>query len=153
VITEEMLAQVRAEVAADKARAKAARTKVFLIDERPDGDWYVEDVRLWWDNGGLANEVRNAIGLTAYHRERRCAACGRRYLGHRSRRYCSDECRKPAKVAAAKKQTESRRTGKHEEWVNYSFTCETCGKKDTWYRKTRRYCSDACRQMAYRRRV
>lgn len=74
--------------------------------------------------------------------ERRCARCQSPFTGHKSRRYCSVECRKAVKVVpwnAGLRGTPGRpRTGT-------TIPCEHC--REPFYRREgepRRYCSSAC---------
>lgn len=68
-----------------------------------------------------------------------CAWCGRPMLGSRYRGHCSYECEHETEKAA-------RRV------VHEPIACEQCGAAFVPARVPAAYCSNACRQRAYRRR-
>ena len=75
---------------------------------------------------------------------RRCEVCERWMVSTRRTLYCSERCRK----RAAWKRERQRR---HDD--RPLVTCEACGEPVPHAeRRTRRYCSHACRQRAYRER-
>jgi endogenous inhibitor of DNA gyrase (YacG/DUF329 family) len=84
---------------------------------------------------------------------RECSRCGRKFFTHQFAgvSYCSDRCaqqeridrRREQRAHARERARKARKPGK----------CEACGAKlQDQIRKTKRFCSDACRQWAYRRR-
>jgi hypothetical protein len=62
--------------------------------------------------------------------------------------FCSREC---VQAAAQERRTERRRQDR--ERKAKPIKCEQCGSMRPPERSTRRYCSDVCRQKAYRRRI
>lgn len=85
-----------------------------------------------------------------------CAWCGRRcsVVWQRQRRWqsCSDHCAYELKKQAQRERREATRG------VVHSYTCGICGdeftsSRSSWLRSRRpTYCSNACRQKAYRQR-
>lgn len=72
---------------------------------------------------------------------RRCAYCGRGFYGAMARRYCSDDCGERTRNA---RRNRSR--------VPTARPCVECGARFTPPRADGQYCSNACRQKAYRER-
>lgn len=101
--------------------------------------------------------------MTKYLLHKTCAVCGAAMLGNNKRRFCSDACRqkwyRQGKAeeegrtygdthARAKKTARTKATQRHED------TCKQCGRAIVFDGNAtrRRYCSDRCRQAAYRAR-
>jgi hypothetical protein len=130
--------------------------------------WFVGNIELRFDKSycarrrrhpGLDWETRSQLGLGGhciYLRD--CTTCRRKFLGAPTARYCSEECRHPAKLAAAARQ--------QAQWAEMMkqyrarLRCGTCGEPIPDRKRLRgdpirdgsSYCSNACRQKAYRRR-
>jgi hypothetical protein len=86
------------------------------------------------------------------YQPRQCSRCGRSFLvrGHGELwccvSYCSRECQQADR-------NERRREQRHDcKPISKPIKCARCGNSVPPERSTRRYCSDACRQAAYRQR-
>lgn len=92
----------------------------------------------------------------------KCEICGKEFLKKKSAHYCSPECRAVAQWAR-KFERRNERTPTQDEVLEFMLwretgrvepkTCEHCGKEFTppWsWRKTAKYCSNACAQEAWR---
>jgi hypothetical protein len=88
------------------------------------------------------------------YRPRKCARCGDSFLvrGHSGFgcyvSYCSHECQQANRNEQRAEQRERERQRRQRKPIK----CARCGKRVPPERSTRRYCSDACRQAAYRQR-
>jgi hypothetical protein len=88
--------------------------------------------------------------------KKQCSGCGRLFLGRGSAwaapYYCSDECRQDAR--RLRRETKRRLARKvRERELEGKFTCADCDTEIMFPSRTsRRYCSNSCRQRAYRRR-
>jgi endogenous inhibitor of DNA gyrase (YacG/DUF329 family) len=60
--------------------------------------------------------------------------------------YCSRECQQADRNERRREQRHDRKP------ISKPIKCARCGKRVPPERSTRRYCSDACRQQAYRQR-
>jgi predicted nucleic acid-binding Zn ribbon protein len=84
--------------------------------------------------------------------ERHCIQCGKEFLLEFiteiliQKQYCSDTCRLKATALARKNRKQAER--------QLHNNCTVCGKsmQQTEFGKIKRYCSDACKQAAYRNR-
>jgi hypothetical protein len=93
--------------------------------------------------------IRRAVNVESTCRaekERECEICGTLFLGSTSKKYCSDECRREAKIA----QNRAYRNKLN----SPAIECAECGKK---FKRASggpsAYCSDKCRNTARNRRV
>jgi hypothetical protein len=149
-------------------------TKV-VVQRRPDGRLFAGNVEVQHDwrrhlvakirgevylgpPPRLTDETEELLGISSRcYRLHTCKTCSRDFLGSPSARYCSPECRKPAQMAAAAKQEAQRAEGRREEMARHGF-CGCCGKPLRERKRLREvdvrpnYCSNACRQRAYRQR-
>jgi predicted nucleic acid-binding Zn ribbon protein len=89
-------------------------------------------------------------------RERTCKLCGQQFLGRGHERsgltptslyYCSDAC---AHNARNQRRRKTDMLARREAVETQPRHCAVCGERMPWRRGTRRYCSNACRQAAYR---
>jgi hypothetical protein len=103
----------------------------------------------------LSEETRRGLGMTTRHaRLSRCAGCGEFFIGHFSACLCSPECRatRKAKTVAKASAKRSERTlwwRARQDWIR----CEYCEMYfNNYLRRSSRFCSNACRQAAYRAR-
>jgi endogenous inhibitor of DNA gyrase (YacG/DUF329 family) len=84
----------------------------------------------------------------------RCSRCGERF--HSRRRFemlCSDACRQEAKGESQRRQIAKRSERRAEHRAALIVACQRCGKPvANPSRSTRAFCSNACRQAAYRGR-
>jgi hypothetical protein len=93
-------------------------------------------------------------------RKRSCLCCGRTFIPRRRHQhYCSRVCRLDARrLRRGERRYYARRT-REQASFRASFTptpdavCATCGTGLHRERVTRRYCSNRCRQRAYRGRI
>jgi hypothetical protein len=85
-----------------------------------------------------------------------CTTCRLEFIGSPHARYCSDECRRPAKIAAAARQRA--RWAEMLKRDHARARCAACSKPISDRQRLRmdpfepNYCSNACRQKAYRRK-
>jgi predicted nucleic acid-binding Zn ribbon protein len=91
---------------------------------------------------------------------RQCRRCGRQFTPHRRhQRYHDRACRLAARSSRRNHQRWRQRSELEQASFRASFTatpdavCVVCGTGMYRGRATRRYCSNACRQRAKRRRV
>lgn len=149
---QEMLAAVKAE----QAEEAAQRRMRIAVDGR-DGRLFAGNVQVTTDYDRRIHEhVRQALSLSAYSRMHRCAECNAWFIAYRAARLCSAECRKKAQAKRSQKANEKRRESRQywrqrsreEIWIK----CAHCGEEKEADRRTRRFCSDPCRQAAYRKR-
>jgi hypothetical protein len=143
-----------------------------MIEER-DGGWFVGEVKVTcWPGGRPDEEVREALCLPRHSRVRRCLACKRPFIGHWHAMTCSPDCARARvqqkyeaakaieaqrraernqRIAAekAKREAERARNAAQNAWYCRPL-CDHCRKNMIRTRSTRRFCSNACRQAAYR---
>jgi hypothetical protein len=100
----------------------------------------------------LSEETRDALGLFAHARLICCDACKTRFIAHFAARMCSPECRAAGRKKFYRKAIEKRSAfrawkRKHGDDV----LCKRCENAiDGAERRSRLFCSNACRQAAYR---
>jgi endogenous inhibitor of DNA gyrase (YacG/DUF329 family) len=83
----------------------------------------------------------------AYATPRICAHCGDMFNGVRDAKYCSDRCVNDAYIVRRRERARLRRANAN--------TCVVCGspvEQVGGLVKIRLYCSNACKQKAYRQR-
>lgn len=117
------------------------------------------------------SECRKRFGMprASYGREtlrgapvRSCTHCDKLIHGRRSQ-YCSDACkqaayrkRKDPGVGDWSRKSDRAQKAVHTKQTTYiKLTCEHCGDERSWTIASgalRRYCSDKCKQAAYRQR-
>jgi hypothetical protein len=106
--------------------------------------------------GHIHPTVRHELRLCNHARFLCCKVCEGRFIAHQSALYCSPECRKSvAKQAVARYRAKQKANAKWWREREDSWICEGCGDDahvPVRQRKSRRFCSDACRQLAYRKR-
>ena len=119
--------------------------RIVVIE--PSGALICEGVPLRATTAGiLDSHSMNALGLRESDRLLQCLTCGQLFIGHYASRCCSPDC---AKVRVADR-ADRRKQDKADERRG---TCPVCGSGTEPERSTGVYCSVACRQKAYRRRV
>jgi len=87
--------------------------------------------------------------LTHSHYPRACSRCGKSFLALRGGTvYCSRECQQ----ADRNERRAEKRAAERQRHPRKPIKCARpgCGRSVPPERSTRRYCSDACRQAAYR---
>lgn len=74
----------------------------------------------------------------------KCVVCGDAFISSREAKYCSQRCINDAAIAARKAKAEAKRQA--------AKVCAVCGQSvdQTPSAKIRVYCSQACKQRAYR---
>jgi endogenous inhibitor of DNA gyrase (YacG/DUF329 family) len=118
------MSEIEALLAKCKAEAKAERPRRVLA--RPAG-----------------------FGFSNY-RERNCSRCGRQFFSTGYVDYCSNQCQQADRNERRREQRAQERASRRRE----PGKCVVCGTKLVdQVRSTLRYCSDACRQQAYRSRA
>jgi hypothetical protein len=99
-------------------------------------------------NDGLDARPRRFDSRARIHR----CTCGAYFIAHRTVTACL-ACRRKVEAARLRAYTAERSAKRAEARRNRSGQCERCGKPTPIERSTRRYCSPACRQAAYRERL
>jgi hypothetical protein len=103
------------------------------------------------DTDEIRRDLAQAHDLHRYH-PTPCLRCGGSFLlrgpGYYAR-YCSRECQQADRNGRRAEQREQERQRRDREPI----MCAQCGNPVPPERSTRRYCSDACRQRAYRQRA
>jgi hypothetical protein len=97
-------------------------------------------------------QTRRDLAHGLHHYElRQCSRCSRSFFTHHSGGvlYCSRECQQ----ADRNERRAERRKRERQHHPRKPIKCAHCGKRVPPERSTRRYCSDACRQAAYRKRI
>lgn len=95
-----------------------------------------------------------SLTTSTANQPRECSRCGGSFLvrGHGGLycgvSYCSRECQQ-----ADRNERRAEKRGQERERQREPVECVRCGKGVPPERSTRRYCSDACRQAAYRERT
>jgi hypothetical protein len=94
------------------------------------------------------------VGLSSKARLHRCVGCGAPFIAPPSARLCSDECRDAGKRESRAREIAKRSQRRNERRAALNVECRQCGKPvEGPSRSTRGYCSNACRQAAYRERA
>jgi len=120
-------------------------------------------------SGGCQAEGRKSFGMprpTSYghemlRRSRSCAHCDK--LHRRHSQYCSNACKQaayrkrkdPGAGDWSRKSERAQKAVRTKQSTYVELTCEHCGDKRSWTIASgalRRYCSDKCKQAAYRQR-
>src|ERR1700758_2286062 len=124
-----------------------------------DGKLFAGDVRVyisedfsWHGTARLFEDTREGLRLWDHARLIKCRQCGGKFIGHHAARLCSQECIAAAKKLVQRKAIEKR--SKLRSWVKEhgdARRCKICDREMYGTRKTRKYCSNACRQAAYRK--
>jgi hypothetical protein len=84
-------------------------------------------------------------------RRHTCTICGTVFVGHFSRRQCSDPCRTQAVRSRGRVSQQNIRDERYEPLE--PVECAACGAKTERLRSDKRYCSAQCRTAASRRRA
>ena len=100
------------------------------------GDFIMYDNRPTDEEQQQLIDYANRNGITL----KKCPVCNR-YIPEYGNVYCSDRCKNDAYI--------ERRHQRHEEQLQK--ICVVCGKEFTAKRTDTKYCSNACKQSAYRR--
>jgi hypothetical protein len=104
----------------------------------------------------LTKDTLDALDLSRHAHLIRCSQCGQQFIGHASRRLCSQPaCRAATRRAAVAKYDAKARTRPRvgAKQPDIGRDCEVCDKPMDFARRSRRYCSNRCRQAAHRQRV
>ncbi len=78
---------------------------------------------------------------------RKCVFCGDTFKGVRDAKYCSYRCVNDAYIARRRERRRQRRAN-----ANKCIVCGAHVEQASGCVKLRRYCSNACKQRAYRQR-
>jgi hypothetical protein len=136
----------RAEFAATEAARRTHRRSGVPLTERTA--WKIDDALT------AASGSNMPVYLSDKARLHRCVRCGAPFLAHPSARLCSPDCRTQAKRESQGKQIAKRTESRNQRRVALRLECRQCGKEvESLSRSTRAFCSDACRQAAYRSRL
>ncbi|MBV8402374.1 MAG: hypothetical protein JOZ17_27185 [Acetobacteraceae bacterium] len=140
-----------------------------LVEHRADG-LFAGAVRVCASDGcgRLDRDTAEALGLSGHDRLHQCVTCGRGFIGFHARKACSDECakqrtqwhfdREKAKNAERRRLAEEAKAAARAAYSGRAAghsrpTCEECFQPiPARKRCSRQYCSNACRQSAYRAR-
>jgi hypothetical protein len=94
------------------------------------------------------------VGLDPSARLHRCVGCGAPFIAHPAARLCSPECRTAFKRASQRKASSKRTIRRGERRAALRVRCRQCGEPvERASRRQRAFCSNACRQAAYRARA
>jgi endogenous inhibitor of DNA gyrase (YacG/DUF329 family) len=94
------------------------------------------------------------VGLDSMSRLHKCVRCGAPFVAHASARLCSGECRIAFKRASQRRASAKRTIKRDERRAALMIRCRQCGDPvERASRRQRAFCSNACRQAAYRARV
>jgi hypothetical protein len=140
----------------EERRDLCISTRVFPVEER-DGGLFAGAVRVFTCDcaGRLEADTCDALQVCNHARLITCRVCGGRFIGHRARHGCSDTCRKVIAQRALEKHRQPPRTTeppKPRPKRARVMICGYCWKRFEPKRSSREFCSDACRQAAYRER-
>jgi endogenous inhibitor of DNA gyrase (YacG/DUF329 family) len=147
------VAGVRIDAEVEAERAEVAATEAARRSHRWSGVPLAE--RTVWKVDALAAASGSNVPVYLSHKARlhRCARCGAPFLAHPSARGCSEECRTAFRRESQRKQIAKRTIKRVERRAALKVECRQCGKPvDAPSRSTRAFCSNACRQAAYRAR-
>jgi hypothetical protein len=101
----------------------------------------------------LAAGSNTPVGLRSNLRLHRCRQCGAGFIAHAAARLCSADCRKLAGKTSALKARATRTETRQRRRESLAVICRQCGVPiEGASRSTRAYCSEKCRQAAYRAR-
>jgi endogenous inhibitor of DNA gyrase (YacG/DUF329 family) len=92
------------------------------------------------------NRRRAETSVSFHYHPKQCARCNRPFFAYDAVSYCSRECQQADRNERRREQRHDRKP------ISKPIKCARCGKRVPPERSTRRYCSDACRQQAYRQR-
>jgi hypothetical protein len=94
------------------------------------------------------------VGIRYSVRLHRCRGCGTPFIAHHAARLCSDACRGLGRKASERRASGKRTVRRVERRASLKVQCRHCGGPvEGAARSTRAFCSDACRQAAYRARA
>jgi hypothetical protein len=94
------------------------------------------------------------VGLDPSARLHRCGACSAPFIAYASARLCSAECRTASKRASQRKASAKRTIRLDERRAALQVRCRQCGEPvESPSRASRAFCSNVCRQAAYRARA
>jgi len=131
--------------AMDDARRSFSRLGVTL-DERTV--WLIDDALTAKAQAAGSNMP---VGLDPRSRLHRCVRCGAPFIAHPAARLCSSECRTASKRASQRKASAKRTIKRDERRAALQVRCRQCGEPvESASRASRAFCSNACRQAAYR---
>src|SRR5215468_11619440 len=79
-----------------------------------------------------------------------CSICGHSFVGHFSRRQCSDPCR--AEAIRRRGRVSQQRIRDERRTVLRAVKCQWCKEKTPRQRRSKKYCTAQCRSAASRTR-
>jgi hypothetical protein len=102
----------------------------------------------------VAAGANRPVGLDPSARLHRCGACSAPFIAYASARLCSAECRTASKRASQRKASAKRTIRRDERRAALQVRCRQCGGRiESPSRASRVFCSNVCRQAAYRARA
>ncbi len=145
--------EVSGEIEACRALADAYRSfgrSGVILDERTL--WLIDDAL---SAEALAAGSNMPVCLSGKAtRLHRCVGCGAPFIAHPAARLCSAECRTAFKRASQRKASVKRTIWRNERPATLRVRCRQCGEPvEGASRASRAFCSNACRQAAYRARA
>ena len=143
VSTRERRRKIRHDGGPDYHDVKARKTGLFVGATRVD-------IGVLSDGEWLSFDAERALKLSGHARLHHCA-CGAWFIDHWAAKTCL-ACRKATILARARAYTAERAANRKRARKNRKGRCYHCRKPMPVERGTRRYCSSACRQAAYRER-
>jgi predicted nucleic acid-binding Zn ribbon protein len=145
------VAGVRINISAEREAWRAmddARSGVRLDDNRLDR---IDDAL---SAKALIRGSNRPVGLDPSARLHRCVGCGAPFIAHPAARLCSAECRIAFQRASQRKASAKRSIKRDERRAALRVRCRQCGEPvESASRRQRAFCSNACRQAAYRARA
>jgi hypothetical protein len=94
------------------------------------------------------------VGLDARSRLHSCVRCGARFIAPPAARLCSAECGIASGRASQRKASAKRTIRREERRAALQVPCRQCGEPvESPSRASRAFCSNVCRQAAYRARA
>jgi hypothetical protein len=94
------------------------------------------------------------VGLDPKSRLHWCLRCGAPFIAHPSTRLCGAECAVASTRASQRKASAKRTIRRDERRAALRVRCRQCDKPvENAFRRQRAFCSNACRQAAYRVRA
>jgi hypothetical protein len=118
----------------------------------------ISDRTIWRIEDALNAEAQAAgsnmpVALDHRARLKRCVRCGAPFIAPAPVRLCSETCRDESKRESLAKHLAKRAQERERRRAALKVACRHCGQPvEKPSRSTRGYCSNACRQAAYRTR-
>jgi endogenous inhibitor of DNA gyrase (YacG/DUF329 family) len=138
-------------------RLYVAGVRIIVSAERSSAP--LDDNTLYRIDAALTAEAK-AVGsnmpvcISAMSRLHRCGECGAPFIAHASARLCSAECRIAVRRAAQRRASAKLTVRRDARRAGLQVRCRQCGEPvEGALRASRAFCSNACRQSAYRART